>query len=63
MASKQFVIRKRNADTDPTKMENWPGYFSWLKENVEKFHKDFSKRIKRLKEIDLKDDELEADDD
>ena len=63
MASKQFVIRKRNADTDPTKKESWPAYFSWLKENVEKFHTVFSKRIKRLKEIELKDDELEADDD
>ncbi len=63
MASRQFVIRKRNAEADPTKRENWPAYFSWLKENVEKFHKVFSKRIKRLKKIELKDDELEPEDD
>jgi len=63
MASKQFVIRKRNADADPTKKESWPAYFIWLRENLEKFHKVFSKKIKRLKEIELKNDELEADDD
>ncbi|UCF04382.1 MAG: DUF4268 domain-containing protein [bacterium] len=41
-------LLERRGDGDIRDRMAWNGYFSWLMENAEKFHKVFSKRVKRL---------------